>query len=157
MFYFCNTAAISTRSWGIKTLPINIFSCILLVIYCVELPCHHLLRWPFQTLDGRELSSCFTYGTLMWCLLGQYGVKTLTCWHLQCYSYSHLVNLLHWITVNLPVICGISQFELVLEGRQVAQERSGHNALMFYQLFRLCKQVFLMSYISMLFFFFFLN
>ena len=46
-------------------------------------------------------------------------VKAPACRHLQCYSYCCLVNLLHCITVNLPVICGIDRFELVLEGRQV--------------------------------------
>ena len=32
------------------------------------------------------------------------GVKALTCRHLQCYSYCRLVNLLHHITVLLPLI-----------------------------------------------------
>ena len=78
---------------------------------------------------------------------GSVGVKALTRRHLKCYSYCRLVNLLNRIVVNLPVICGVDQFELVLEGRQVAQERFGCNTHTFYQLFRLCEQVFLKSYI----------
>ena len=43
--------------------------------------------------------------------------------HLQCYSYYRLVNVLHWISVDLPIICDVGQFELTWEGRQFSHER----------------------------------
>ena len=83
----------------------------------------------FRTLDGREHSSYFTY---KWdphvMSTGSIGVKALTCRHLQCSSCCRLVNLLHQITVNLPVICCVGQFDLVWEMRQVTEERFRHNA-----------------------------
>ena len=47
------------------------------------------------------------------------GMKAPTCQHLQCYSYYCLVTSMNYYR---PVICGIGQFKLMLEGKQVTQE-----------------------------------
>ena len=84
---------------------------------------------------------------------GSTGVKlkVLTCQHLQfnfLLSFTDLANLLHQITVDLPVMCSVARETHV--GRDTSRTRliqvqCAYN--MFYQLFCLNEQVFLMPYI----------
>ena len=46
---------------GIKMLPIDILSGILLIVYCVKLLCHRLLCRPFRTLVTDTARKCFNY------------------------------------------------------------------------------------------------
>ena len=63
----CFTFETPQRSLRSKNaITIDIFSDILLVVYSVVVPVelYELLCRTFRTCVGRELSSCFTYGTL---------------------------------------------------------------------------------------------
>ena len=65
-------------------------------------------------LVGREHSSCFTYGTHTSMSAGSLDVKALTCRLFQCFSSNHL---LHRITVDLPVVCGVQ----INDGRETSR------------------------------------
>ena len=141
MFYFCNTAAISTIWKRYNHRHLQWYSS------CRLLSCHTsgVVRVAVSDISNLCWKGAFvvfylwdTHVMSTWSI----GVKALTCRHLQCCFCCRLINLFHRITVNLPAICGVGQFE-----GKATRERFGRNAHAFYQLFLLCEQVFLVSYI----------
>lgn len=128
VFYFCNTLAISTRSLGkkLKTLPIEMqigngkrvflsFTVSSVAIsYCVG----HL---KFLLEDSREYLSCFISGLCMQCL----WCDVIRCESANLLTSSVLFLLLissYYCTVELLAVCDVSQFKLMLEGKQVKRD-----------------------------------
>ena len=82
--------------------------------------CHLLRRVAVPLSAVSDISNPWSVAFYLWdthvMSAGSIGVKALTRRHLKCYSYCRLVNLLNRIVVNLPVICGVGQFELCWKG-----------------------------------------